>query len=319
MAPLPADDLVAELDPRGVGLSDLELNVVAHVWAHDHATPLDLVAVDDETGTRLAEALGRMVASSVGIVAMKATTIPLRASSRPEKRASDLYDLARLVVASPLPAAEVELLPEPVRSAVLERLHGWFVDDAGRDRTYREVRRFDEPAIDLDDVGDAVEDLVRDARRRGARRPLAAGSGGLGENLRLLRRLLDEPIPVLDECASTVRPELHPGRRPGPDRGGGRPDHLPTCSPSRPTVGSALNVIGFIVGPTSMIVSDGDDHHRRRSAVQPAFARRRLDGWIPMIAAEADRVIDERLAPRWIGARRWTSTRWARTWCSPSP
>lgn len=163
VAPLPADDLIAALDPDGAGLSDLELNVVAHVWAHDHATPMDLVAVDDETGARLAEARGRMVASSVGIVAMKATTIPLRASSRPEKRASDLYDLARLVVASPLPPAEVAALPGVVRTAVLTRLHGWFVDDAGRDRTYREVRRFDEPAIDLDDVGDAVEDLLRDA------------------------------------------------------------------------------------------------------------------------------------------------------------
>lgn len=162
VAPLPAHELVAELDPDGAGLSDLELNVVAHVWAHDHATPLDIVAVDDETGARLAEARGRMVASSVGIVAMKATTIPLRASSRPEKRASDLYDLARLVVASPLPAAEVHELPAVLRTAVIERLHGWFVDDAGRDRTYREVRRFDEPSIDLDDVSDAVEDLARE-------------------------------------------------------------------------------------------------------------------------------------------------------------
>jgi hypothetical protein len=163
VAPLPADALVAELDPEGAGLSDLELNVVAHVWAHDHATPLDLVAVDDETGGRLAEARDRMVASSVGIVAMKATTIPLRASSKPEKRASDLYDLARLVVASPLPAAEVAELPDVLRAAVVSRLRGWFVDDAGRDRTYREVRRFDEPPIDLDDVSDAVEDLSREA------------------------------------------------------------------------------------------------------------------------------------------------------------
>jgi hypothetical protein len=123
---------------------------------------LDIVAVDDETGGRLAEARDRMVASSVGIVAMKATTIPLRASSKPEKRASDLYDLARLVVASPLPATEVRELPDVVSAAVIARLHGWFVDDAGRDRTYREVRRFDEPPIDLDDVSDAVEDLLRE-------------------------------------------------------------------------------------------------------------------------------------------------------------
>lgn len=80
VAPLPAHELLAELDPGGTGLSDLELNAVAHVWAHDHATPLDIVAVDEGTGARLAEARDRMVASSVGIVVMKATTIPLRAS-----------------------------------------------------------------------------------------------------------------------------------------------------------------------------------------------------------------------------------------------
>lgn len=162
VAPLPAHQLAAQLDPDGAGLSDLELNVVAHTWAHDHATPLDIVAIDDETGGRLAEARDRMVASAVGIVVMKATTIPLRASSRPEKRASDLYDLARLLVASPLPRAELDELPPALWAAVLAGLRTWFVDDAGRDRTYREVRRFDEPAIDLDDVGDAVEDLMRE-------------------------------------------------------------------------------------------------------------------------------------------------------------
>jgi cytochrome P450 len=60
--------------------------------------------------------------------------------------------------------------------------------------------------------------------------------------------------------------------------------------------GHRFNVLGFIVGSTSMIVSDGDDHRRRRGKVQPAFARRRLDGWIPMIVAEADEAIDEALA-----------------------
>lgn len=61
--------------------------------------------------------------------------------------------------------------------------------------------------------------------------------------------------------------------------------------------GYAMNVLGFIVGPTSLIVSDGDLHRRRRSAVQPAFARRRLDGWIPMIVSKTDAMIEERLRP----------------------
>ena len=33
--------------------------------------------------------------------------------------------------------------------------------------------------------------------------------------------------------------------------------------------------LGVFVGPTSMLVSDGDEHARRRSLVQPAFALRK--------------------------------------------
>lgn len=160
VAPDTADAVVAHLADGGAALTDLELNVVAHTWAHDTATPLDIVAVDDETGARLAEAPGRMVASAAGIVAMKATTVPLRASSRPEKRASDLYDLGRLLVSGQVHPADLAAMPEPLRLAVLANVATWFVDDAGRDRTYRDVRRFDEPRLDLDDVADAVEDLV---------------------------------------------------------------------------------------------------------------------------------------------------------------
>ena len=46
----------------------------------------------------LAEAHKRLVAIPSGLVAMKVTTVPLRASARPEKRASDLYDIGRLLV-----------------------------------------------------------------------------------------------------------------------------------------------------------------------------------------------------------------------------
>ncbi len=53
-----------------------------------------------------------------------------------------------------------------------------------------------------------------------------------------------------------------------------------------------FNVLGFIVGKQSMIVSDGDDHRRRRSSVQSAFSRRRLNGWIPMIVEQTDAAIE---------------------------
>lgn len=161
VAPVATDELLDQLQAGGDALTDLELNVVAHTWAHDGATALDIVAVDDESGVRLAAALDRMVASSAGIVAMKASTIPLRASSRPEKRASDLYDLGRLLVAGGVPTTALAEMPAPLGEVVAQRLEQWFVDGAGRDRTYRDIRRFDEPRLDLDAVADAVEDLHR--------------------------------------------------------------------------------------------------------------------------------------------------------------
>lgn len=160
VAPVPASQLVDELVAAGERLTDLELNVVSLTWAHDGATPLDVVAVDERSGERLVDAPGRMVATTSGLVAMKATAVPLRASTRPEKRASDLYDLSRLLLAPGPDAATLSHMPDVLARVVAQRLVSWFVDDAGRDRTFREVRRFDEPRVDLDEVADAVEDLV---------------------------------------------------------------------------------------------------------------------------------------------------------------
>ena len=42
-----------------------------------------------------------------------------------------------------------------------------------------------------------------------------------------------------------------------------------------------------------MIVSDGDDHTRRRASVQAAFSRRRLNGWIPTIVEQIDLMVDQ--------------------------
>ena len=110
--------LVADGEP----LTDLELNVVAHTWAHDGATPLDVVAVDEVTGERLAEAPGRHGRHHAGIVAMKVTTVPLRASSKPEKRASDLYDLrACCSLPGTSSAGDIAAMPERSR-LVRERL-----------------------------------------------------------------------------------------------------------------------------------------------------------------------------------------------------
>ena len=50
--------------------------------------------------------------------------------------------------------------------------------------------------------------------------------------------------------------------------------------------------LGVFAGPTSVLVSDGDDHERRRRVVQPAFALRRLQAWRGHILDELDRMID---------------------------
>ena len=156
VSPASASELVEALSAQGP-LSDLELNVVAHTWAHDTAAPVTITVVGDD-GVPLTGRVDRLVASTAGLVAMKATTVPLRASSKPEKRASDLYDLSRLLVAA-RGAQRLWEAPAVLREAIMERLAGWFVDPGGRDRTYREIRRFDEVRIDLDEVADAVGDL----------------------------------------------------------------------------------------------------------------------------------------------------------------
>lgn len=138
--------------------TDLELNVVAHTWAHDTAAPVDVTVMSDADGAVLSRADGRLVASTGGLVAMKATTVTLRASSRPEKRASDLYDLGRLVSQTDGLRA-LSAAPALLRSEVVGRLRTWFVDPRGRDRTYREVRRFDEAPLDLDEVAEMLEEL----------------------------------------------------------------------------------------------------------------------------------------------------------------
>ncbi len=50
--------------------------------------------------------------------------------------------------------------------------------------------------------------------------------------------------------------------------------------------------LGVFVGPSSILVSDGEDHARRRRLVQPAFALRRLQSWRTAILAEIDEMID---------------------------
>ncbi len=114
-----------------------------------------------------------------------------------------------------------------------------------------------------------------------------------------LKRLFTEPQPVLDELRREYGPVVGLGA--GPVRAAIVGDPTAMRELFAMPLGSfrwghKFNVLGFFVGDESMIVSDGDDHKRRRSSVQGAFGRRHLNGWIPMITAEADAAIDRVVA-----------------------
>ena len=54
----------------------------------------------------------------------------------------------------------------------------------------------------------------------------------------------------------------------------------------------AFQVLVPVDGPTALVVSDGADHRRRRSVVAPALHHRQVCDYVPIIAANADAVID---------------------------
>jgi cytochrome P450 len=111
----------------------------------------------------------------------------------------------------------------------------------------------------------------------------------------LIRRLLADPTPVLDELSQRYGSMCRFGAGPMRMAVVGDPTALREMF-AMPTEhfrwGHKFNVLGFVVGKESMIVSDGDDHARRRTSVQTAFSRRRLNGWIPMIVERTDEAID---------------------------
>jgi cytochrome P450 len=116
---------------------------------------------------------------------------------------------------------------------------------------------------------------------------------------RLVRRIFADPQPVLDELRADYGAVVELGG--GPVRmaivGGHEEIRALLAMPTeRYRWNHKFNVLGFVVGDSSMIVSDGDDHRRRRSSVQSAFSRRRLNGWIPMILERTDDAIDRLVA-----------------------
>jgi hypothetical protein len=121
-----------------------------------------------------------------------------------------------------------------------------------------------------------------------------------------LRRLLKDPQPVLDELAERYGPIYGLGGGPVRMAVVGDPVALRELfgtSTDSFRWGHKFNLLGFVVGEGSMIVSDGDDHKRRRSSVQAGFSRRRLNGWIPTIVERTDAAVDRLAATLDAGPR----------------
>jgi cytochrome P450 len=120
-------------------------------------------------------------------------------------------------------------------------------------------------------------------------------------NTRYLRRLFSDPAPALDALHAQYGPicELgFPGVRLAIIGDPALMQEIFATKADAFRWNHKFNVVGvrFVVGKQSMIVSDGTDHQRRRGAVQRAFTRPRLNGWIPMIVQRTDTAIDELLA-----------------------
>lgn len=121
-----------------------------------------------------------------------------------------------------------------------------------------------------------------------------------GDNFMMVRKLFSDPSVALDEISASYGPICALGARPMQVIVVGGPVLIQQlfATPVESFVWAhKFNVVGlrFVIGRTSMIVSDGADHDRRRAPAQPAFARRRLNDWIPTILDRTDDAIDQLL------------------------
>ncbi len=68
--------------------------------------------------------------------------------------------------------------------------------------------------------------------------------------------------------------------------------HLLADDPANFRWKEAFSLLEVVDGPTSLLLSDGNEHRRRRRLVQPAFSVRRIDAHLDLVVAEIDRMLD---------------------------
>lgn len=61
-------------------------------------------------------------------------------------------------------------------------------------------------------------------------------------------------------------------------------------------VREAFAALEVVDGPTSVVLSDGEDHTRRRGLIRPALAPRRVDGYVEAMVASADEALQSVVA-----------------------
>jgi cytochrome P450 len=124
--------------------------------------------------------------------------------------------------------------------------------------------------------------------------PQAGGPRGLRDSLRAARALLTEPCSALDALSSqygrTFDVKLGPQRLVIVGDAALVGQVVPAAENFRWR--TAFRNLTIITGPTSLLVSDGEDHRRRRRQAQPAFALRRLEGWKPLVVRETDALVE---------------------------
>jgi cytochrome P450 len=64
----------------------------------------------------------------------------------------------------------------------------------------------------------------------------------------------------------------------------------------------AFSLLEVVDGPTALVLSDGEEHRRRRRLVQPGFATRRVDGHLELVTREIDATLATWTAGRSLNA-----------------